>query len=40
MIIFHTIKGRGIKIAESNRFWHHKSNLDVETINNLELDTD
>jgi len=39
VIIFNTIKGRGIKIAESNRFWHHKSNLDVKTINNLKLET-
>ena len=32
LIIFHTIKGRGIKSAENNRFWHHKSNLKKEEL--------
>ena len=36
-IICHTIKGKGIKIAENNPFWHHKSMLsdkDIEVIEN------
>ena len=34
-IICHTIKGKGISFAENNPFWHHKNNLDDETINTL-----
>ena len=35
LIIFHTIKGRGIKSAENNRFWHHKSNLKKEELDKI-----
>ena len=37
VIIFHTIKGKGIESAENNRFWHFKANLnkdDIKKINN------
>lgn len=35
VIIFHTIKGKGLKVAENNRFWHHKSNLKKQEIINI-----
>ena len=35
VIIFHTIKGKGIKSAENNRYWHHKANLSKEEIEKL-----
>ncbi len=37
VIICHTVKGKGIKVAENNAFWHHKSMLsdkDIVTIEN------
>lgn len=30
VIICHTVKGKGIKTAENNRFWHHKNKLTEE----------
>ena len=32
VIIFHTIKGKGIKSAENNKYWHHTSNLRKEEL--------
>ena len=34
-IICHTVKGKGIKFAESNPEWHHKSKLSKEEFENL-----
>ena len=34
-IICHTIKGKGIKFAENNLEWHHKSKLSKEEIDSL-----
>ncbi len=31
-IIAHTIKGRGIAVAEGNPAWHHKASVDAETV--------
>jgi transketolase len=31
-LICHTVKGRGIPMAEHNPEWHHKSYLDAETL--------
>ena len=38
VIIFHTVKGRGIKKAENNRFWHHKANLNKNDIKKLNME--
>jgi transketolase len=34
-IICHTVKGKGIAIAEHEPTWHHKSNLGADQINSL-----
>ena len=34
-IICHTIKGKGIPVAENNPFWHHKSNITKEEFREL-----
>lgn len=34
-IVCHTIKGKGIPMAENNPEWHHKSNMSPEMIANL-----
>ena len=34
-IICHTIKGKGIPIAENNPYWHHKSNISMSEFNNI-----
>lgn len=34
-IICHTVKGKGIDFAEHDPEWHHKANLDAETIQKL-----
>ena len=34
-IICHTVKGKGIKFAENNPEWHHKSNLSNKDLDNL-----
>ena len=34
-IICHTVKGKGIAIAEHEPTWHHKSNLDADQIDSL-----
>ena len=36
VIICHTIKGKGIKIAENNPFWHHKSLLTDKDLQDIE----
>ncbi len=36
VIICHTIKGKGIKFAENNPNWHHKSKLSKEDINKMK----
>lgn len=36
VLIAHTIKGKGIPIAESNPSWHHKSKLTAEEIELIE----
>ncbi len=38
VLISHSIKGKGIKSAENNRFWHHKSNLTQEEIKSISED--
>ncbi|MDC3030987.1 transketolase [Candidatus Pelagibacter sp.] len=38
VIISHSVKGKGIKSAENNRFWHHKSNLTEEEIRSISED--
>ena len=35
IIICHTIKGKGIPIAENNPTWHHKNNLSKENLQDL-----
>ena len=35
-IICHTVKGKGIKIAENNPFWHHKSMLTDKDFEEIE----
>ena len=35
VLILHTTKGRGIKEAENNPKWHHKSKIDDKEINRL-----
>jgi transketolase len=37
VVIAHTVKGRGIDIAEGNPNWHHKSSLDEKAIADLRL---
>jgi transketolase len=37
-IICHTVKGKGIGVAEGNLEWHHKSNIKSETIKSLLAD--
>ena len=32
LVIAHTIKGRGIAVAEGNPMWHHKASVDADTI--------
>lgn len=34
-IICHTVKGKGIKFAENNPEWHHKSNLSNKDLDDL-----
>ncbi len=34
-IICHTVKGKGIPVAEHNPDWHHKSNLSEKTLQEL-----
>ena len=34
-VICHTIKGKGIKFAENNPNWHHKSQLTKEEIKEM-----
>lgn len=34
-VICHTVKGKGIKEAENNMLWHHKSKMADEDINKL-----
>jgi transketolase len=36
VIICHTVKGKGIKIAENNPFWHHKSLLTDKDLKDIE----
>ena len=36
IIIAHTIKGKGLKQAENNLDWHHKSGLNEKIINSLK----
>jgi len=36
VIICHTIKGKGLKIAEGNPHWHHKSFLEENDLSKLE----
>ena len=36
VIICHTVKGKGIKIAEGNPSWHHKSFLGENDLNEIE----
>ena len=36
LFLSHSIKGKGIKSAENNPEWHHKSNLDPATIELLK----
>ena len=36
VIICHTIKGKGIKIAENNPSWHHKSLLTNKDLIDIE----
>ncbi len=38
VIISHSVKGKGIKSAENNRYWHHKSNLTEEEIRSISED--
>ena len=38
VIISHSVKGKGIKSAENNRYWHHKSNLTKEEIRSISED--
>lgn len=35
VIICHTVKGKGIPIAENNPLWHHKSKITDQEINRL-----
>ena len=35
LIICHTIKGKGIAVAENNPKWHHKNNLGKKDIEEL-----
>lgn len=35
LLIAHTIKGRGIPIAEGEASWHHKASIDAKTIAQL-----
>lgn len=35
-IICHTVKGKGIKVAESNPYWHHKSMLSEKDLKDIE----
>ena len=35
IIICHTVKGKGIPVAENNPTWHHKNNLTKENIEDL-----
>lgn len=35
VIICHTVKGKGIPIAQNNPAWHHKNNLTKESIEEL-----
>ena len=37
VLIAHTVKGKGIKIAENNSSWHHKSKLSIEEIKHIQL---
>lgn len=37
VLIAHTVKGKGIKIAENNAAWHHKSKLSSEEIDQIKL---
>ena len=34
-IICHTVKGKGVKFAENNPYWHHKSRLSPKQIESL-----
>lgn len=36
-VIAHTVKGRGIDVAEHNPMWHHKSSLNEQAITDLRL---
>ena len=36
IIICHTVKGKGIKIAEGNPSWHHKSFLGENDLKKIE----
>lgn len=36
LFLSHSIKGKGLKDAENNPEWHHKSNLNREIINKLK----
>ena len=36
VIICHTVKGKGIKVAEGNPFWHHKSNLSDKDLKDIK----
>ena len=35
-ILAHTIKGKGIQIAENSSEWHHKSKVSKEEIKSLK----
>lgn len=35
VIISHTIKGKGIKLAENNPEWHHKSKISIEEFKHM-----
>ena len=35
VVICHTVKGKGIPLAENNPLWHHKSKITDEEINKL-----
>ena len=35
VVICHTVKGKGIPVAENNPLWHHKSKITDEEMNKL-----
>ncbi|OGT38062.1 MAG: transketolase [Gammaproteobacteria bacterium RIFCSPHIGHO2_12_FULL_37_14] len=36
VVICHTVKGKGLKLAEDNAKWHHKSKLDMDEIAGIQ----